>query len=105
LVNFERRKHCLLKNFFFDFIDVCTIRLDFETFDIQGPTLSTEANAAATVCLDSLVVKVIYCTHHAEGLVDPKVLAKVTDFGYPRACSPTGKLISTWAQVDPNELI
>jgi hypothetical protein len=26
--------------------------------------------------------------HHAEGLVDPKVLAKkpVTDFGYPRAC-------------------
>jgi hypothetical protein len=28
------------------------------------------------------------CAHHAEGLVDPKVLAKktVTDFGYPRAC-------------------
>jgi hypothetical protein len=27
-------------------------------------------------------------THHAERLVDPKVLAKktVTDFGYPRAC-------------------
>jgi hypothetical protein len=27
-------------------------------------------------------------SHHAEGLVDPKVLAKktVTDFGYPRAC-------------------
>jgi hypothetical protein len=26
--------------------------------------------------------------HHAEGLVDPKVLAKkpVTDFEYPRAC-------------------
>jgi hypothetical protein len=24
--------------------------------------------------------------HHAEGLVDPKVLAKKTDFGYPRAC-------------------
>jgi hypothetical protein len=26
-------------------------------------------------------------THHAEGLVDPKMLAKktVTDFGYPRA--------------------
>jgi hypothetical protein len=27
-------------------------------------------------------------SHHAEGLVNPKVLAqkKVTDFGYPRAC-------------------
>jgi hypothetical protein len=31
---------------------------------------------------------VIAGPHHAEGLVNPKVLAqkKVTDFGYPRAC-------------------
>jgi hypothetical protein len=37
------------------------------------------------------VVKLLciaYQTHHAEGLVYPKVRAqkKVTDFGYPRAC-------------------
>jgi hypothetical protein len=36
------------------------IRLDFETFDIQGPTLTTEADAAAVACLDSFVVKVNY---------------------------------------------
>jgi hypothetical protein len=79
-------KKALFTKYIFFFIDVCTIRLDFETFDIQGPTLTTEQNAAGTACLDSFIVKVIYCRHHAEGLVDPKVLAKVTDFGYPRAC-------------------
>jgi hypothetical protein len=37
--------------------DVCTIRLDFETFSLRGPTLTSEADAAATACLDSFVVK------------------------------------------------
>jgi hypothetical protein len=32
-----------------------------------------------------------WSSHHAEGLVDPKVLAKKTDFGYPRA--DIGKII------------
>jgi hypothetical protein len=37
---------------------------------------------------DSDVRKADDVTHHAEGLVNPKVRAnkKVTDFGYPRAC-------------------
>jgi hypothetical protein len=36
------------------------------------------------------------CTNHAEGLVDPKVLAKiiVSDFGYPKACRIVDSKIS-----------
>ena len=34
------------------FLDVCTIRLDFESFTTAGPTLTTDANA----CVDSMTV-------------------------------------------------
>ena len=33
--------------------DVCSVRLDFETFQIMGPTLTTEAAGGA--CVDSFV--------------------------------------------------
>jgi hypothetical protein len=40
------------------------------------------------VSYTGLFIEYTGCSHHAEGLVNPKVLAekKVTDFGYPRAC-------------------
>ena len=35
--------------------DVCSVRLDFETFQIAGPALTTEAAGGA--CVDSFVAK------------------------------------------------
>ena len=42
----------------FIFLDVCYLRLDFESFTIVGPTLSTEGVASTYTCPDSLKVTV-----------------------------------------------
>ena len=50
----------ILKDFFnlilnpTSFTEVCQVRLDFESFQIDGPTATTEADGGA--CVDSLVV-------------------------------------------------
>ena len=41
------------------FLDICQIRLDFDSFVIAGPSVSTEALAAgAQMCQDSLILSV-----------------------------------------------
>jgi len=41
------------------FLDICQIRLDFDSFVIAGPSVSTEAIAAGgQLCRDSLILAV-----------------------------------------------
>ena len=47
-------------NMFLFFLDICWLRLDFETFTNQGPALTEEASAAApevaSACTDTFTV-------------------------------------------------
>ena len=48
----------LLMRFRLFFSEICFLRLDFETFTIVGPTLTTEATGA--VCTDTFKVTVSF---------------------------------------------
>ena len=54
---FSRQNSSVENNYFFFFLDICAFRLDFETFQTEGPTTFTEVSGG--LCVDTFQVTTV----------------------------------------------